>query len=304
MEQTLGIIQIHESIDMGLRNYEVNGSYTPLADLTPGSEWVVAQCDGQINPDDPGETGHLEWLLTVDKLTDRTLDFTLNGIRYTLNRQWQVLGTESIGIFNPYLAESARLIIFFSTNEGDADDFTRLSELGELMTENSSHGNIWKNIPLAREAMHLLKDKRKCCSTEQAQDFCKAAFKSYWIDEKETPRLYLSYLDFYHWLLGSTYYNEDLTYRLLDAINPEISDEQFLEQEKAYRSLLFDPIQRTPLWEEITYDVDKECDEILKDEPRFMGFCHLYWSTKRAVLAKHGIQWRSPSAMNPRVIFD
>ena len=35
-----------------------------------------------------------------------------------------------------------------------------------------------------------------------------------------------------------------------------------------------------------------------------MGFCHSYWSAKRAALARRGIEWRSPSAMNPRVIFD
>lgn len=45
-------------------------------------------------------------------------------------------------------------------------------------------------------------------------------------------------------------------------------------------------------------------DEDLKDEPRGMGFCFGYWSAKRAALARRGIEWRSPSAMNPRVMFD
>lgn len=304
MEQTLGIVQIHESIDMGIRNYSVDGCYIPLADLVPGSEWVIAQCDGQVNLNDPDDTVHLEWILTVDRLTDKTLDFTLDGKHYTLNRYWQVLGTAPFGIPNPYIAESMRLIIFFSTSEGNVDDYARLTELGRQMDENSSHGDLWKNIPLAREAMHLLKDKRWCRTAEQAKAFCQTAFKNYWIDDKETPRLYLSYLDFYHWLLESTYYNEDHTYHLINAIDPELSDEAFLEQEKAYRSLLFDPVQRTPQWEEIIYDVELECDERLKNKTRFMGFCYEYWSTKKAVLAKRGIRWNSPSIMNPHVRFD
>jgi hypothetical protein len=68
--------------------------------------------------------------------------------------------------------------------------------------------------------------------------------------------------------------------------------------------LKVDPVQATPEWEEVIYDVEKELDEELKDEPRCMGFCHSYWSAKRAALARRGIEWRSPSAMNPRVMFD
>ena len=63
-------------------------------------------------------------------------------------------------------------------------------------------------------------------------------------------------------------------------------------------------MERTREWEDCIYDVEKECDRILADEPRGMGFCHSYWSTKRAVLARRGIRWKSPSAMNPGVMFD
>ena len=68
--------------------------------------------------------------------------------------------------------------------------------------------------------------------------------------------------------------------------------------------LKVDPVQATTEWEEVIYEVETEVDEQLKDEPRGMGFCHIYWSTKRAALARRGIEWRSPSAMNPRVMFD
>lgn len=304
MEQVLGIINIFESIDMGIRNYGVDGSYIPLADLKRGSEWVAAQCDGQVNPNDPNDTVHLELLLKVENLTEERLEFTLNGRHRILNRQWQVLGTGSYGIPNPYISESVRNIFFFSTNDGNKDDYDRLWELGGQMSENADQGEIWKNIPLAREAMHILKDKRRCCTEDQAREFCKMALNNDWIDGKETPRLYLSYLDFYHWLLQSTYYKEDRTYHLVNAIDPDFNDEDFLKDEKSYCQLLFDPVQRTQEWEDLIYEVEKECDELLKDEPRHMGFCYRYWSTKREVLAKYGIQWKSPAIMNPKTRFD
>jgi hypothetical protein len=68
--------------------------------------------------------------------------------------------------------------------------------------------------------------------------------------------------------------------------------------------LKVDPVQATEKWEEIIYDVEIELDVQLKDEPHGMGFCHSYWSAKRAALARRGIQWRSPSMMNPKVMFD
>ena len=62
---------------------------------------------------------------------------------------------------------------------------------------------------------------------------------------------------------------------------------------------------RTPLWEEIYYEVEKETDEAIgRNAPRGMGFCFLYWSSKAAVLARRGIFWKSPHEMNPRVMFD
>jgi len=35
-----------------------------------------------------------------------------------------------------------------------------------------------------------------------------------------------------------------------------------------------------------------------------MGFCFAYWAEKRNALARRGIEWRSPSRMNPGVMFD
>lgn len=87
-----------------------------------------------------------------------------------------------------------------------------------------------------------------------------------------------------------------------DYLNPKISMEEWC---KAYGvHLKFDPVERTQEWEDVIVDVETECEKLLKDEPKGMGFCYSYWSTKRSVLAKRGIEWASPSIMNPRVMFD
>lgn len=78
------------------------------------------------------------------------------------------------------------------------------------------------------------------------------------------------------------------------------------EWRKRYsRHLRFDPVERTERWEALYEQVEAEINEEMDpDTPRGMGFCFYYWSAKRDVLMRHGIDWRSPSAMNPGVMFD
>lgn len=304
MEQKLMIAGISESCDMGCRNYSCHTTYIPASELVEGSSWIAYECDGQVNMDDPNETVHLEWPFTVNKLTDDIMEFTFKDKKYTLNRHWQVLGTGTFGIPNPMISESIRFLFFFATDEGDANDCSRLKKIQKEMLRNADEGDVWKNIPLAREAMHLLKDRRLGFNDEQAKDFCKSMFDAHAIDDTNTPRLYLSFLDYYHWLWNSTYYDDNRTYHLLLAVDPDLSEEEFLKRTGNYRSLKYDPIQNTPEWEEIIYEVEKELDEKFRGVDRYMGFCHEYWPAKRAALAKRGIEWRSPQQMNPRVRFD
>lgn len=66
-----------------------------------------------------------------------------------------------------------------------------------------------------------------------------------------------------------------------------------------------DPVEYSWEWEKIYYDVEAELDRRLANVPRQMGFCFQYWSMKRELLMeKYVIDWRSPSQMNPRVMFD
>lgn len=90
--------------------------------------------------------------------------------------------------------------------------------------------------------------------------------------------------------------------RIQDYLNPLVPMEEWCRNYGV--TLKFDPVERTREWEDCIYDVEKKCDKILEGESRGMGFCHSYWSTKKAVLAKYGIRWNSPSVMNPRVMFD
>lgn len=66
-----------------------------------------------------------------------------------------------------------------------------------------------------------------------------------------------------------------------------------------------DPVEFTWEWEDLYYNMCDELDRRLADVPRGMGFCFRYWSAQAEYLKKrHGIEWRSPSQMNPRVMFD
>ena len=52
-------------------------------------------------------------------------------------------------------------------------------------------------------------------------------------------------------------------------------------------------------------EVNRKVEEILKDAPRRLGFCHLYWSTKKRILKEeYGIDWLTPAECNPDVIYD
>jgi hypothetical protein len=49
-----------------------------------------------------------------------------------------------------------------------------------------------------------------------------------------------------------------------------------------------------------------EVDEWIEKNREYRGFgsCHHVWRLKAEYLAKKGITWRSPAALNPRVRFD
>lgn len=190
----------------------------------------------------------------------------------------------------------------------------RVVALVEEMRNNSSDMQMWKNIALAQECLTLLRSIDPSSESASGQALVCTAIAEQ-LPQYDMPRLTLEVLRHgYSQLLRASeeelkphpYMKEDLELsiaRLEDYIDTDhVSDEAF--REKYDRLLKSDPIERTPMWESIYVEVEEECDRRLGDISRGMGFCYAFWSTKSQVLAERGIKWRSPSRMNPGVMFD
>jgi len=70
---------------------------------------------------------------------------------------------------------------------------------------------------------------------------------------------------------------------------------------------LIDPIEKDPKYRNIFRKIDAEVDEALKDDPSKgkLGYCHIFWDTKQEMLKeKYGISWKTPTEMNPEILFD
>ena len=187
----------------------------------------------------------------------------------------------------------------------------RIVALVKKMRKNSENQEMHLNLPLAEKAMKLLEALDDPEEGPLGKAYaCNAIIEQ--LPEYDVPRFVLSILRReLAWLEESTeksdwLHPEDVKNEIAkfeDYINPDaISMQEFCK--KYNRHLLFDPVERTPLWEEIFYEVEEECYRHLKGSPRGMGFCFGYWAEKRGVLAKYGIDWQTPHMMNPRVMFD
>ncbi len=65
-----------------------------------------------------------------------------------------------------------------------------------------------------------------------------------------------------------------------------------------------DPIEDTPEYKAIEEELEAEIIKRIGSD-RYMGRCHLYWSTKREILReKYHMDWKSPAQMNPGILFD
>ena len=86
-------------------------------------------------------------------------------------------------------------------------------------------------------------------------------------------------------------------------IDPDhISNEEF--SAKYGRTLKFDPIERTQIWEDNIYNAESAAFGLLADTPRGKGFYHAHWPVLQRVLALRGIPWKTPHQLNPKVMFD
>ena len=111
-----------------------------------------------------------------------------------------------------------------------------------------------------------------------------------------------------HILMDDSYqWNSSLTKELQDAIAALFTPQELMKIiiDPSINTLRCDPVEYTYRWEQIYPEVERRLDERFANAPRHMGFCFRYWEAKRELLKdEYGIEWRSPSQMNPRVMFD
>ena len=311
MKQYFNIVKIETSVDSGVGNRIKSWEHVDTDVLVQGYTFTVYGRE-----------------LTVASIDEDEMVFDYRDRTFRINRHWQVLGTPEFDTSNERISKQARNVFFFSRDRDMDCEWSDESatELIDRMSRNNEDGNIWRNIPLVREFIHELKDVAPFRS-----EIINPAYKAHWIacmlendyiDKRETPRLFQSMCELYRLYRDfedpsdfDDYLQEHFDknyFRQVDkwiySFAMIVLDPQWEHALQCWNGLggmlKVDPVQATPEWENVIYDVEKEVDEELEDEPRGMGFCHSYWSAKRAALARRGIEWRSPSAMNPRVMFD
>lgn len=209
----------------------------------------------------------------------------------------------------------------------------KLSELFSQMVENSStFGESWKNLKLGPEAFALMTENMPLRVKGELTPYTRIVLLNNMLEcmpERDCQRFFLKvreYQESMFPLISEDDIAEDmdidgfegapedyehsftekdlqeLKQKTLDYLNPDISMEEWCDKYDCY--LKFDEVERSAKWEKEIYDVEKAVARKMKGVNFRMGYCFEYWSTKKSVLARHGIQWRSPSSMNPTVMFD
>ncbi len=75
-------------------------------------------------------------------------------------------------------------------------------------------------------------------------------------------------------------------------------------------SLAHDPIEDDPKYHDKIAAAEKEAEKYLKKNCKQVkkgerGYCHVYWGAKQRILReKYGIEWKSPSDLNPTTRYD
>ena len=311
MNQQLNILKIETSSDSGVGNRIKFWECVSVDVLVPGNTFSVYGRE-----------------LTVISIDEEEMVFSYRDRTFKINRHWQVLGTPEFDTSNERIPKQARNVFFFSKDKEEVCEWTvdHAGDLVSRMNENNDEGMLWKNIPLMRELIHEFKDvapfRSENINPVYKAHYIACCIENGYIDKRETPRLFHSLCELYRLYRDfessedyDDYLRENMDkyyFREVDRwiykFSMIVSDPEWEYAIQCWNGLggmlKVDPIQATSKWEEVIYEVEKEVDEQLKDEPRGMSFCFGYWSAKRVALARRGIEWRSPSAMNPRVMFD
>lgn len=294
-----------ETVDMGIRNR--SSSLEEVA-AAPGTEFLGGRAK-------------------VISFDGETLVFSFMGQTLTVmgGHTWH---SPQMGVHNDYIQESVSFSVSVVAEIDPKDEkkaVARVESLIEAMRKNTREEGypVWKNIPLAKEMLDILHNKinlgkGKYIDASGITVCCDCIFLEDLLNQRDVPRLCLEFLQLRK-IANDARTKDDQRYpseRYLGVIEADriqshldfyidlsLSNAWWLEH-CSNSHLKFDEVERTKEWEDNIYEVEKEVDEALKGVPRGMGFCHAYWPAKRAALAKKGIEWRSPSQMNPRVMFD
>lgn len=134
------------------------------------------------------------------------------------------------------------------------------------------------------------------------------------LNEKPDTKEYAQWKFNTYYQIGECYYINQRRQQAKDAFKHALSYAKSAEQDTGdceYRlqqlenpTLAYDPVEDSEAYLAVIDEVERRLYEELKDEPRHMGFCFRYWSAKRDLLKEYGIEWHSPSTMNPGVMFD
>ena len=109
---------------------------------------------------------------------------------------------------------------------------------------------------------------------------------------------------FYLAVKARNYYEPDDCHDLVAIVSGSLPDERIRElllsaQENRRGFIKNDPVEKT---EKYLAVIDKVEEKIEKTKQ--MDFCLEYWSLKARFLFEYGILWRSPTQLNPGVMFD
>lgn len=311
MKQYFNIIRIKTSMDMGVGNRSTDWECIDVDELASGRTFEIYGSQLEV--------------VSIDK---DGIVFRYTGKTFNVNRYWQVLGTPCFDIPNGRVSMEGRYVFFFGTDKDEMSDWSDeyTVDLVDRMNKNNEEGSFWKNIPLVREFIHEFKAvspfRSENINPAYKAHYISLVIENDYIGKRETPRLFQSLCELYR-----LYRDFECASDYDDYLKENFDKYYFRQVDKWIYALGWivsypdsevalncwnrlggmlktDPVQATPEWENVIYEVEKEVDEELKDEPRGMGFCFGYWSAKRSALSRRGIEWRSPSTMNPGVMFD
>lgn len=223
-----------------------------------------------------------------------------------------------------------------SDQDNDRQVMKNIKKLSRLLSDiekyDKNNAGSWKIVPAAKEAFELMKDGLPLRVEGELTPYKRIVLLNDLIDclpERNCARFLLSVKEYQMSMFplivdgdiavdikADEYDGDPARFvravkpddvrkslkRTEDFLNPRISVQKWC-REYGVR-LRFDPVERSEEWENVICEVERECDELLKGEKIVMGYVYRYWSTKKDILAKHGIEWSNPSEMNPGVIFD